>query len=936
MTNEVQVGSKVKASDINQLVKAANNPQIAVVGHGLRAASIGGAMTISQDAPLRGDANAALPQLFSIKAGPSKKWQHRDVSGKVYPSLYVYLGPSPALALETVNISDNLIADGDHPSIFLYFNLSKSANWKTRAYPIDPQTGEPSSTAFDPVPNSMENIRKCMIDSTDNSLDGWYELPTSPLNAMPIWAVCYVSFGATPVLAFCTVDEIKTGVQNSNSLSSVEMVAYEPDLSSLGYQSTFESGTMFLGMIGSPIKLYDLNPYSTDPLSAKFDADGKVKSGYNWITLYAANNGLTFQNTSDKASFSVKPCCMGVRSNGEDPHWKYWFYIMLPAAAKAPSVYGQVPFTAEEISSCIKVETIPERDGDVTLYTLPQIQKDGATTHFQIASLEGDNKTSIGQNVTVSSTTSEKTPLCAKGSVMGLFFQLDQTSAEWDMAKDGAVLFFMPVSMPHIINSPVYVPKIVKFGEATSSNPSVYPFLQISPMFRACTIFPSGSVGTMQYRNFGNVPQFAGESIYTKYGLLTPPYESASLLGMASPNNTDAQQGMKQSQFENIIGETPWNDPPGLTDNQFASIMWETKTDNISKDYGDTWESDPANPAQSYLQLYGFNRFDMDQKVNYSPVEAVQGIPSLGPVALRKDFDFVIRKRFETEQGDESEGANVGYMRGFVPDTILDDGIDKCRSIDFVDGMLKKDEVYHTGLTLYGFPFDEPETVTFNENCKKLSEGYGNIGDPKELNMVARYWHAGEQEINYVDLDLSWIVDSLTACIEGLGPYYPPSGGGGTQELGQVIDELSAKCDPISGDFWIRGEDHTINYGSSIGDSGKDATIDLDGKELKGSLWAVEENLEVHDSLTAANNVYAGNDITAVGDVEVGNDLRVGAAASVNGNLTVDGDTNFAGANSNTRVNNLHIDGSIYVGNDVYAPQTINIGGTNYTLLVKQ
>ena len=336
MTSEVQPKTKIKASDINQLVNAVNNPQISVVGQGLRASSIGGAMTISQDTPLKGDANAALPQLFSIKAGPSKKWMQKDATGKVYPSLYVYLGPSPAMALETVNISDNLIADGDHPHIFMYFNLSDPQSWKTHAYPIDQLTGEPAAQPFDPIPDTLPDMQGCMVDSTENSLDGWYELPTSPLNAMPIWACCFLTFGEIPVLAFCTVDEIKTPIVNSQ-LSTVELSSFEPNLSQLGTKLAALNSNlkMYGGLIGSPVKMYDLNPYSTDDLDHKFDQNGKVNAGYDWITLYSANNGLTFSNTSDKAAASFKPFCTGRKgSNGK---WIYGFYLSLPYPKKSPA-----------------------------------------------------------------------------------------------------------------------------------------------------------------------------------------------------------------------------------------------------------------------------------------------------------------------------------------------------------------------------------------------------------------------------------------------------------------------------------------------------------------------------------------------------------------------------------------------------------------------
>lgn len=86
--------------------------------------------------------------------------------------------------------------------------------------------------------------------------------------------------------------------------------------------------------------------------------------------------------------------------------------------------------------------------------------------------------------------------------------------------------------------------------------------------------------------------------------------------------------------------------------------------------------------------------------------------------------------------------------------------------------------------------------------------------------------------------------------------------------------------------YWPQGGDETECYGSAIGDGSKAATIDLDGKSLIGSSWS------------------AGGDFDASG--------------------TVRADTLEARS------------GYVIVSGQYFAPQTVSIGGTNYTLLVKQ
>ena len=106
-------------------------------------------------------------------------------------------------------------------------------------------------------------------------------------------------------------------------------------------------------------------------------------------------------------------------------------------------------------------------------------------------------------------------------------------------------------------------------------------------------------------------------------------------------------------------------------------------------------------------------------------------------------------------------------------------------------------------------------------------------------------------------------------------------------------------------DYWPRGEDETKCYGSAIGDGSQNKVIDLDGKALVGGDWATQYGLSV------------------------GNGLTVGGTGTFTGEIVADGGVNTQSLN--VRNNFLKLNTG-----DVYAPQTVSIGGTNYTLLVKQ
>lgn len=86
-------------------------------------------------------------------------------------------------------------------------------------------------------------------------------------------------------------------------------------------------------------------------------------------------------------------------------------------------------------------------------------------------------------------------------------------------------------------------------------------------------------------------------------------------------------------------------------------------------------------------------------------------------------------------------------------------------------------------------------------------------------------------------------------------------------EIWNELDALSGWCGELSaqlsGGYWEQGGDNTTNYGSSIGNSGSTAVIDLDGQELVGCWkttdFTVDYSLNV--GCTATADTLVANDI---------------------------------------------------------------------------
>ena len=87
----------------------------------------------------------------------------------------------------------------------------------------------------------------------------------------------------------------------------------------------------------------------------------------------------------------------------------------------------------------------------------------------------------------------------------------------------------------------------------------------------------------------------------------------------------------------------------------------------------------------------------------------------------------------------------------------------------------------------------------------------------------------------------------------------------------EVSTMISAELSALDDRYWIKGEDNTENYGSSIGNSTKTKVIDLDNKELVGA-WSTDNDFTC-DTTVNCDQVMAGGQVTIAqgGLLQIGN-----------------------------------------------------------------
>lgn len=618
MIHTVNPGDTIKASEINQLANSINHPNVSVVGQGLRVQTVGGAISIAQDAFLKGDAKAQTPKLFSIKSGPAKDYIH-ERNGIQYPSLYVYLGPSVSFALDTVNIQNNWIPTGTHPKFFMYGNFSKANYTTTYKRNPDGSKGE----AFDASWTTTKSFTDCLKDSETRSIDGWYELPTSSIAAMPIYAICFSGPGLNPTIAFVTVDR-PIAETESTTLSNISFYEFEPDFSKLhDIPKAHEGQSLYHGFIGDPVLLYDLKPHSVDDLigtlsSSQFlPSNGKVNfPAQHLIHIYNANNALEFKDYVDTLNYAFRPVLLGSLSgnapalSSSTDAWQYAFAMPFqPNKWKGSGNYTDAE-TYSELSNLVDVLSVDEG----TLYNFKTIGANGYNNTFKLLSFKDELQPTFGQNCFVRFDPN-KVPVTNKGRTPCVLVVPDYNGSLSSVDIDKPLrLVLNPVLLDNVNgddgpkNCVAYYPRITTQAITNVGSSSVGKMSPEAGPINACQILAQAKPNTMTFPTIGTMPINNGENYFRKWGQLCPKYENVSLINTFVSMPGDSWIDVQPSQYQT----SALSDDPGMLSGQFGSI--QTNSQLLS-----------SGIAASYYSLYHFAEAPSVPLSSFYPLSSISG-----------------------------------------------------------------------------------------------------------------------------------------------------------------------------------------------------------------------------------------------------------------------------------------------------------------------
>ena len=568
---------KFNASSLRQLASSVESNRVEG-GDGSFAVNTPHGSVVSTPVSIKTFQNTETPKLFSIKSAPAQNYIHvRD--GVEYPSLYVYLGPSVAFALETVNIQNNWIPTGTHPKFFMYGNFSKANYTTTYKRNPDGSMGEALNATW----TTTKSFTDCLKDSETRSLDGWYELPTSTAAAMPLYAICFSGPGLNPTLALVTIDRPFSETQSS-SLSGVAFYKFEPDFSKLhDIPKAYEGQSLYHGLIGDPILLYDLNPYSTDELvglsSAQFLAvNGKVNfPKFDIINVYNANNALEFKDYVDTLNYAFRPVLLGSLSgnapalSSSTDAWRYAFAMPFqPNKWKGSGNYTNGE-TYSELSNLVDVLSVDEG----TLYNFKTIGANGYNNTFKLLSFKDELLSSFGQNCAVQFDP-KKPPVTNKGRTPCVLVVPDYNGSLSSVDIDKPLrLVLNPIMIDNVNgdggpkNCTVYYPRITTQAIMHVVSSPVGKMAPEATPINACQILAQAKPNTMTFPTIGTMPINNGENYFRKWGQLCPKYENVSLVNTFVSMPGDSWIDVQPSQYQAFA----LSDDPGTLSGQFGSIQ---------------------------------------------------------------------------------------------------------------------------------------------------------------------------------------------------------------------------------------------------------------------------------------------------------------------------------------------------------------------------
>ena len=219
-----------------------------------------------------------------------------------------------------------------------------------------------------------------------------------------------------------------------------------------------------------------------------------------------------------------------------------------------------------------------------------------------------------------------------------------------------------------------------------------------------------------------------------------------------------------------------------------------------------------------------------------------------------------------------------------------------CKSIESVTNYMSPDQSYYQ---LYNFSY--PNATTVNNDL--VSGDYYNLAN-------------GAQKNNEADKDDYFLIRNSEGILSYRKIYAKAEGGSWDEQrilsiensindidndidnirndISNIVDDirgdieqLSNSISGLSGNYWYQGGDSSTNYGSSIGDSNKNAAINLDGRTLVGN-WTAAADFKVDGDITCVNDIfgfsikgnsgsfdtirsYNGGDITVDNNIDMSN-----------------------------------------------------------------
>lgn len=219
-----------------------------------------------------------------------------------------------------------------------------------------------------------------------------------------------------------------------------------------------------------------------------------------------------------------------------------------------------------------------------------------------------------------------------------------------------------------------------------------------------------------------------------------------------------------------------------------------------------------------------------------------------------------------------------------------------CKSIESITNYMSPDQSYYQ---LYNFSYPNATTVNndlVSGDYYNLANGAqkNNEGDKDDYFLIRNSegilsyrkiyakaeggsWDEQrilsiENSINDIDNDIDNIRNDISGIVD---------------DIRGDIEQLSNSISSLSGNYWYQGGDSSTNYGSSIGDSNKNAAINLDGRTLVGN-WTAATDFKVNGDITCDNDIfgfsikgnsgsfdtirsYNGGDITADNNIDMSN-----------------------------------------------------------------